>query len=77
MLERAEGSSIPLANRSLSPTEQQLSTQLYFVLVMLLKGRALDVACNVGNGEVLRRHIGNFMKHFTPGLHQSMWALWH
>ena len=43
-------------NRSLTTQEEQLSHQLYFVLVMLLRGRALDVAYNIGSGEGLETY---------------------
>ena len=56
LLERAEGSSTPMVNRGLHAREEQLSNQLYFVLVMLLRGRALDVAYNVGSGEGLETY---------------------
>ena len=51
LLGRAESTGTPLVNRSLTAQEEQLSHQLYYVLVMLLRGRALDVAFNVGSGE--------------------------
>ena len=47
---------MPLVNRSMLPSEERLSTQLYYVLVMLLRGRALDVAYNVGVGEGLETY---------------------
>ena len=40
-----------LPNRALSETEKALSCQLYFVLVMLLRGRPFDIVQNVGPGE--------------------------
>ena len=51
MLERCEQSRVPVVNRSLGPNEQRLSGQLYYILVMLLRGRALDIAHNCGVGE--------------------------
>ena len=44
-------STVNLPNRSLSESEKALSCQLYFVLVMLLRGRPLDIVQNVGSGE--------------------------
>ena len=40
-----------LPNRALRETEKALSCQLYFVLVMLLRGRPFDIVQNVGPGE--------------------------
>ena len=50
-MDRAERSQTPLPNRALSETERTLSGQLYFVLVMLLRNRALDIAYNAGVSE--------------------------
>ena len=50
-IQKIETSTVNLPNRSLSETEKALSCQLYFVLVMLLRGRPLDVVQNVGPGE--------------------------
>ena len=51
LMDRAERSQTPLPNRALSETERTLSGQLYFVLVMLLRNRALDIAYNAGVSE--------------------------
>ena len=40
-----------MPNRLLSESDRKLSTQLYYILVMLVKGRALDVVQNTGPGE--------------------------
>lgn len=37
-----------MLNYALSEGDRALSTQLYYVLVMLVKGRALDVVQNTG-----------------------------
>ena len=41
----------PTAKQLLGEIEKALSCQLYFVLVMLLHGRPLDVVQNAGPGE--------------------------
>ena len=51
LLTRAEGSEMPLWNRGLTAEEQGLSTQLYYVLVMLCRERALDKLHNSGENE--------------------------
>ena len=51
LMDRAERSQMPLPNRALSESERALSGQLYFVLVMLLTNRALDIAYNAGVSE--------------------------
>ena len=50
-IQKIETSTVNLPNRSLSESEKALSCQLYFVLVMLLRGRPLDIVQNVGSGE--------------------------
>ena len=40
-----------MPNRLLSESDRKLSTQLYYILVMLVKGRVLDVVQNTGPGE--------------------------
>ena len=45
-----------MPNRFLSASERALSTQLYFVLVMLLRNRALDIAYNAGVAEGLEAY---------------------
>ena len=51
LLQKAESSEIQLWNRLLTEEEQGLSTQLYYVLVMLCRGRALDKLHNCGDNE--------------------------
>lgn len=51
LMERAERSGFPIPNRALTESDRALSSQLYFVLVMLLRGRALDIAYNAGISE--------------------------
>ena len=51
LLERCEQSRSPMVNRGLAPADQRLSNQLYYMMVMLLRGRALDIAHNCGIGE--------------------------
>lgn len=50
-VKRIETSHVPLPNRLLSDAEKALSAQLYYILVMLRKGRPLDIVQNVGAGE--------------------------
>ena len=56
LLERVESSKVPVPNRFLSQGERALSTQLYYVLVMLLRNRALDIAYNAGVAEGLEAY---------------------
>ena len=51
LMEGCEQSRVPMVNRSLGPSEQGLSGQLCYILVMLFRGRALDIAHNCGVGE--------------------------
>ena len=51
IVERIESTRVPCPNRLLSEQERQLSSQLYYMLVMLVKGRALDVVQSRGKGE--------------------------
>ena len=56
LLERAEASKVPVPNRFLKENERAMSSQLYFVLVMLLRNRALDIAYNAGVAEGLEAY---------------------
>ena len=51
LVKRVEESRVPMLNYALSEGDHALSTQLYYILVMLVKGRALDVVQNTGPGE--------------------------
>ena len=51
LLERVEATRHPMPNRSLSPTEQKLSTRLYYIVVLLVRNRPLDIVYNSGVGE--------------------------
>ena len=51
LLERCEQGRNPMVNRAMSPLEQNMSSKLYFILVMLLRNRALDIVYNCGVGE--------------------------
>ena len=51
LLDRISGSRVSMPNRLLGESDRKLSTQLYYILVMLVKGRALDVVQNTGPGE--------------------------
>ena len=53
LVKRVEESRVPMLNYALSEGDRALSTQLYYILVMLVKGRALslDVVQNTGPGE--------------------------
>ena len=56
LLERVEASKVPVPNRFLKENERAMSSQLYFVLVMLLRNRALDIAYNAGVAEGLEAY---------------------
>ena len=63
LFERIRYSDVPVLQASLSPAEAELSTQLFYTLVMLLQGRALDIAQNtdLGNGlEVYRKLVSEY-----------------
>ena len=53
LLEKIESSSdsTTFYNLSLTSTEKALSTQLYYILAMICRDRALDLIVNSGNGE--------------------------
>ena len=51
LFERIEQSRVPMPNRLLSDSDKAFSAQLYYVLAMLAKGRALDIIQNSGPGE--------------------------
>ena len=54
LLGRIAGSRVSMPNRLLSESEtdcRKLSTQLYYILVLLVKGRVLDVVQNTSPGE--------------------------
>ena len=51
VFERIRFSDVSQLNLRLNPVEVEMSTQLYYTLVMLLRGRPLDVCHNSGNGE--------------------------
>ena len=51
VFERIRFSDVSQLNLRLNPVEVEMSTQLYYTLVMLLRGRPLDVCHNCGNGE--------------------------
>lgn len=51
LFERIEASRVPMPNRLLDANDKALSAQLYYVLAMLVKGRALDIIQNSGPGE--------------------------
>ncbi|CAE7232267.1 RE1, partial [Symbiodinium sp. CCMP2456] len=56
-------SDVPVLQASLSPGEAELSTQLFYTLVMLLQDRALDIAQNtdLGSGlEVYRKLVSEY-----------------
>jgi len=56
LLERVEASKVPVPNRFLKENEGTMSSQLYFVLVMLERNRALDIAYNAGVAEGLEAY---------------------
>ena len=56
LLERVEASKVPVPNRFLKENERAMSSQLYFVLVMLERNRALDIAYNAGVAEGLEAY---------------------
>ena len=51
VFERIRFSDVSHLNLRLNPVEVEMSTQLYYTLVMLLRGRPPDVCHNCGNGE--------------------------
>ena len=51
VFERIRFSDVSQLNLRLNPVEVEMSTQLYYTLVMLLRGRPLDICHNCGNGE--------------------------
>ena len=51
LMNQAESSSVAVLNVAMNPDEAQLSTQLYYVLVMLTSGPALDKCHNAGVNE--------------------------
>ena len=51
VFERIRFSYVSQLNLRLNPVEVEMSTQLYYTLVMLLHGLPLDVCHNCGNGE--------------------------
>lgn len=53
LLENVEGSDVAMYNATLTQQEVDLSSQLYYILVMLLRDRPLDRMHNVGIGEGL------------------------
>ncbi|CAE7692305.1 GIP [Symbiodinium sp. CCMP2456] len=63
LFERIRCSDVPVLQASLSPGEAELSTQLFYTLVMLLQGGALDIAQNtdLGNAlEVYRKLVSEY-----------------
>ena len=56
LLEQAKFSRNSMPNRALSEADTELSCQLYYILVMLLRGRPLDIAYNSGMGEGLESY---------------------
>ena len=53
LLEKVEGSDVAMYNATLTQDEVDLSSQLYYILVMLLRDRPLDRMHDVGIGEGL------------------------
>ena len=51
LLEHVEASRTPMPNRSLAPAQQGLSARLYYIVVLLVRGRPLDIVYNSGVGE--------------------------
>ena len=51
LFERIEASRIPMPNRLLDANDKALSSQLYYFLAILVKGRALDIIQNSGPGD--------------------------
>ncbi|CAE7038143.1 unnamed protein product, partial [Symbiodinium sp. CCMP2592] len=56
LLEQAKFSKKSFPNRALSDVDRDLSCQLYYILVMLLRGRPLDITYNTGLGEGLESY---------------------
>ena len=51
LVERIESSRVPMPNRLMGENDRALSTQMYYVLAILVKGRPLDIIQNSGPGE--------------------------
>ena len=63
LFERIRYSDVPVIQAHLTPVEAELSTQLFYTLVLLLQGRGLDIAQNtdLGNGlEVYRKLVSEY-----------------
>ena len=67
LMAHVEQSNGPLLNAGLSDEEAQLSTQLYYVLVMLSSGAALDKGHNAGVNEAFETWR-NFVMEYEPRL---------
>jgi hypothetical protein len=64
-MDQAEAEPLPLNNNQLSMEHRQLSETLYYVLAMLLKGRALRLLMSVGQGQGLEGWR-TLVRHFEP-----------
>ena len=63
LFERIRYSDVPVSQAHLTRVEAELSTQLFYTLVLLLQGRGLDIAQNtdLGNGlEVYRKLVSEY-----------------
>ena len=49
--DKIECSEVPLHNAALEPSERSMSTQLYYILVMLSRGKAQSKIAKVSSGE--------------------------
>ena len=65
LMDQAEAEPLPLNNNQLSMEHRQLSETLYYVLAMLLKGRALRLLMSVGQGQGLEGWR-TLVRHFEP-----------
>jgi hypothetical protein len=72
LLDRAEASEEPILNMTLNPEEVVASSTLYFALIMMCRGVALDHIVNAGQSEGLRAWALLHKQYDTTG--PSHWA---
>ena len=67
LLEHVEASRTPMPNRSLAPAQQGLSARLYYIVVLLVRGRPLDIVYNSGVGEGVEAYRRLWEEVFSQG----------
>ena len=65
LMDMVEGERSAVSNQQLSPEHRQLSETSFYVLAMLLRGRALRMLMSVGQGEGLESWRV-LVRHFEP-----------